>query len=175
MISTPAQVDEDRCGQTPEEAVGACLAKDAATLCTAESCTGGLIAHRITNIPGSSAYYLRGWVAYSNEAKIVELGVPGDLIAAHGAVSPQVAEAMALGAASISDATYALATTGVAGPGGGSPTKPVGLVYIALAGSEGFVQVERHIFTGERAAIKDQAATAALTMLLARLRQLTIC
>jgi nicotinamide-nucleotide amidase len=109
------------------------LARTGAKLATAESCTGGLIAHLITAIPGVSAYYPGGVVSYSNEAKATFLEVPPDLIRAHGAVSPEVAVAMAQGALRRFGADIAVSTTGVAGPGGGSPEKPVGLVYLGLA------------------------------------------
>jgi nicotinamide-nucleotide amidase len=102
-------------------------------LATAESCTGGLIAALLTEIPGSSDVVERGFVTYSNEAKTQMLGVPADLIARHGAVSEPVARAMAEGALACSEAQIAVAVTGVAGPGGGSPEKPVGLVYLAVA------------------------------------------
>ena len=103
------------------------------TVATAESCTGGQIAHRLTNVSGSSAAFLGGWVTYSNQAKQRDLGVPGDLLAEHGAVSEPVACAMAEGARQRSGATFALSATGIAGPTGGTPEKPVGLVYVALA------------------------------------------
>ncbi len=107
------------------------------TLATAESCTGGLIAHLVTAIPGISSYYLGGAVTYSNESKTVILGVPADLIATHGAVSPEVAAAMAEGVRTRLGATIGISTTGVAGPGGGTPEKPVGLVYLGLSTSAG--------------------------------------
>src|SRR5262249_35679911 len=102
------------------------------TLVTAESCTGGLLSHRLTNVPGASAVFLAGFVTYSNQAKIVTLAVEPNLIEEHGAVSEVVAESMATGARSRMGATHALATTGIAGPGGGSEEKPVGTVFIAL-------------------------------------------
>jgi nicotinamide-nucleotide amidase len=115
------------------EALFAQLARTQSTLATAESCTGGLIAHLVTAIPGVSAHYLGGAVTYSNESKTIVLGVPLELIAAHGAVSPEVAAAMAEGARTRLGATIGISTTGVAGPGGGSPEKPVGLVYLGLS------------------------------------------
>jgi nicotinamide-nucleotide amidase len=119
------------------DAVAAQLARTGATLATAESCTGGLIAHLLTAIPGISTYYLGGVVSYSNEAKADLLGVPRELIAAHGAVSPEVARAMAEGARARFRSDLALSATGVAGPTGGSPEKPVGRVYLGLATPSG--------------------------------------
>ena len=119
------------------DAVAAQLERTGATLATAESCTGGLIAHLLTAIPGISPYFLGGVVSYCNEAKAELLGVPSDLIAAHGAVSPEVAKAMAEGARARFHSDLALSATGVAGPSGGSPEKPVGRVYIGLASPSG--------------------------------------
>ncbi|HHT27542.1 MAG TPA: competence/damage-inducible protein A [Firmicutes bacterium] len=152
-------------GASLEQVVGELLSARSQTLATAESCSGGLLAHRLTNIPGSSAYYMRGWITYSNAAKTTELGVPAGLIAEHGAVSPAVAEAMALGALREAGTTYALATTGIAGPAGGTATKPVGLVYIALADGAGTVQTAECRFRGERESIKTRTAGYALNML----------
>jgi nicotinamide-nucleotide amidase len=119
------------------EALAAQLARTNSSLATAESCTGGLIAHLVTAIPGISSYYLGGAVTYSNESKTKILGVPADLIAAHGAVSPEVAAAMADGVRTKLGATIGLGTTGIAGPGGGTPEKPVGLVYLGLSTAAG--------------------------------------
>jgi nicotinamide-nucleotide amidase len=105
-----------------------------AMLATAESCTGGLIAATLTEIAGSSDVFERGFVTYSNEAKIYSLGIPAEIVAGHGAVSEPVARAMAEGCLRKSNADIAIACTGIAGPGGGTPTKPVGLVHIAVAG-----------------------------------------
>jgi nicotinamide-nucleotide amidase len=113
------------------------LGRTGSTIATAESCSGGQVAQRLTAIPGISASFLGGAVTYSNESKTVLLGVPSDLIAAHGAVSPEVAAAMAEGARTRLGATIAVSTTGVAGPGGGSPEKPVGLVYLGLSTAAG--------------------------------------
>ena len=107
------------------------------TIATAESCTGGLVAGRITNVPGSSAVFRYGWVTYANEAKTAELGVPAELLARHGAVSAEVARAMAEGALRASGADVAVAVTGIAGPDGGSTEKPVGLVWFGLARRDG--------------------------------------
>jgi nicotinamide-nucleotide amidase len=158
-------------GASLEQVTGELLLARNQTIATAESCSGGLLAHRITNVPGSSAYYMRGWVTYSNVAKSEELGIPRLLIEQHGAVSAAVAEAMALGAVRKADTDYALATTGIAGPGGGTSTKPVGLVYIALADAKGMVQVAECHFRGERESIKTRAASYALNMLRLHLLQ----
>jgi nicotinamide-nucleotide amidase len=150
-------------GESIEEVVGLGLTVKGYTLATAESCTGGLIAQRITDVPGSSAYFLHGVVSYSNESKTQLLGVPAALITLHGAVSPQVAEAMARGIKERSGATIGLSVTGVAGPGGGTDAKPVGLVFIGLADD---VQVEARQFNlfGSRQEIRQRASQAALDM-----------
>ncbi len=134
-------------------------------LATAESCTGGLIAACLTAIAGSSSTVERGFVTYSNEAKNEAIGVDMGLIEAHGAVSEQVAGAMALGALAHSRADATVSVTGVAGPGGGTPEKPVGLVYIGgarLGSRQPFV--ERHIFEGDRSAVRQATVLAAFTM-----------
>lgn len=140
------------------------LVNRAQNLVTAESCSGGLIAHRITNVPGASACFLGGVVVYSNEMKTVLLGVSRETLAVHGAVSEPTARAMASGARERYGADYALAVTGIAGPSGGTPDKPVGLVYAALAASGG-VTVRRFCFDGNRAAVKRQTADAAFELL----------
>lgn len=134
------------------------------TVATAESCTAGGLAHRITRVAGASDYFPGGVVAYSNRIKTQLLGVSEELLAAHGAVSRQTAEAMALGAASRIGADIGVGITGIAGPGGGSPDKPVGLVYIAV-GSPETVSCKRFVFAGDRAAVREQAITEALRML----------
>lgn len=149
-----------------EVQVGAVLKARELTVCAAESCTGGLLLSRLTDISGSSAYVLGGVVSYSNEAKMKLLGVPEATLIAHGAVSPQTAEAMAMGARQLFEADYALSVTGIAGPGGGTPEKPVGLVYIGLAGSQG-VKVERHVWQSDRIGNKVHSVDQALRMLLA--------
>jgi nicotinamide-nucleotide amidase len=136
-------------------------------LATAESCTGGGIAAALTEIAGSSDVFERGFVVYSNEAKTELLGVPTALIAAHGAVSEEVAAAMAAGALARSRADLALSVTGIAGPGGGTPTKPVGLVYIGCARRGDAPAVERHVFPGDRAAVRAATVRRALELLLA--------
>jgi nicotinamide-nucleotide amidase len=152
---------------TLELAVARLLRDHSLTIATAESCTGGLLAKRLTDIPGSSLYFLRGYVTYSNGAKSDLLGVPPKLIAEHGAVSEPVARAMACGCRAASGADIALATTGIAGPDGGSPPeKPVGLVYVALASSSG-VDVRR-LLLGEhlsREGVRDRACSSILNLL----------
>lgn len=134
------------------------------TIATAESCTGGLLSTRLTEVPGSSAVFLGGAVTYSNEAKTHLVGVPAELIERVGAVSPEVAEAMANGARERFRASFGVGITGIAGPDGGSAEKPVGLVYIGVAGPDG-VRVERNIFPGERSFVRQRSAQYALVML----------
>lgn len=135
------------------------------TLATAESCTGGLIAAALTAIPGSSAVVTRGYVTYSNAAKAEELGVPGPVLASVGAVSEETARAMAEGALRRAGVDLALSCTGIAGPGGATPTKPVGLVFIGMARKGAETRVQRHVFPGDRAAVR--AATVAEALALA--------
>ena len=139
------------------------------TLSTAESCTGGLVGATLTSLPGSSAWYLGGVVAYSNPLKIRLLLVPPELIASHGAVSTETARAMAEGIRIATSADYSIALTGIAGPDGGTPAKPVGLVYIAVASPAGDTVYEHH-FPGTRADIRAAATEAALRHLLATLQ-----
>ncbi len=134
-------------------------------LSTAESCTGGGVASAVTDIAGSSAWFDCGLVTYSNTAKTALLGVPAQLIAAHGAVSEEVAAAMAQGALSNSKAQVALSTTGIAGPGGAVPGKPVGTVYFAWSGG-GATRTERMVFAGDRQAVRAQSVAHALQGLL---------
>ena len=143
----------------------AALVKKAQLVTTAESCTGGMVAAAITDIAGSSAIFDRGFVTYSNNAKTQMLGVPHKLIAAHGAVSEAVAKAMAQGALKQSAATLAISITGIAGPSGGTETKPVGLVHFACATKRGKEWHEKKIFGGDRAAIRLAARDHALQML----------
>ncbi len=131
--------------QSLAEVVGQMLSEKKQTVAVAESCTGGLIAKMLTDIPGSSKYFTYGWVTYSNDAKMTQLDVDKKLLERFGAVSSEAASAMALGAMKKSSADYAIAVTGIAGPGGGSEKKPVGLVYIAVASSKG-VKTERFLF-----------------------------
>lgn len=133
-------------------------------LATAESCTGGLISAACTDLAGSSAWFERGLVTYSNEAKTELLGVPAELIAKHGAVSEAVARAMATGAVAHSRAQVAVAVTGVAGPGGGSASKPVGTVWLAWATPQG-LWAEPQLFAGDRAAVRQATVDRALEKL----------
>jgi PncC family amidohydrolase len=149
-------------GQLQERCLGRGL-----TVATAESCTGGYIAKSITDVAGSSGYFRGGVVSYSNEVKMRLLGVPADQLAAHGAVSAQVARSMAVGVLAATGAGLAVAVTGISGPGGGSPAKPVGLTYVAVADATG-VDVRRFIWQGDRAANREATARAALELLLER-------
>ena len=149
--------------------IGERLRGSGRTLAVAESCTGGLLAMRITEVPGASEYFLGGIVSYANPAKERLLGVPGEVLARHGAVSEECARAMALGARAAFGADYALAITGIAGPGGATPEKPVGLAYIALAGPDGEVEVREHGFVGSRQGVRWSASEAALALLRSRL------
>jgi nicotinamide-nucleotide amidase len=135
------------------------------TVAVAESCTGGLLANKITNVPGASEVFVEGFVTYANGAKERALGVPRELIAEHGAVSVPVARAMAEGAMRVAGSDFGLATTGIAGPGGGTPEKPVGTVYIALAVRGAETQVARHAYPTDRETFKELAVQAALDML----------
>jgi PncC family amidohydrolase len=148
--------------------VGRRLTDVGATVSTAESCTGGLIGHVLTEISGSSAWYLGGVVVYSDELKRQLVDVPAALIVTHGAVSPEVAQAMADGAQRSFGTTFAISVTGIAGPTGGTATKPVGLVYVAVAGGGGCT-IARHLWSGDRSANKRESAHAALRLLLDRL------
>jgi nicotinamide-nucleotide amidase len=133
---------------------------------TAESCTGGMIATALTAVPGSSAVVDRGFVTYSNDAKTQMLGVPEDMIEAHGAVSAEVAQAMAEGALHNSQATVAVAVTGIAGPDGGTTDKPVGLVHLACAVASGPIQARRQVFAGNRHDVRHSTVNAALDLIL---------
>ena len=155
-------------GEKMEEVVGLRLAVAGFTLATAESCTGGLVAERLTEVPGSSAYFMEGVVTYSNEAKTRLLGVPAELIEAHGAVSAEVAEAMAEGVKRRAGVDFGLSVTGVAGPGGGTDAKPVGLVYIALA-DDAHTEHRRLMLPGDRHLIRWRSSQAALDLLRRRL------
>ncbi len=142
----------------------ACLERGR-TVAAAESCTGGLVAHLITEVPGSSGYFRGGVVAYSDDVKEQMLGVPGDSLRAHGAVSAQVAVAMAEGVRARLGADLGVGVTGIAGPDGGSDAKPVGLVYIALADGRQPV-VQRFVWPHDRAGNKEASAEATLRLLL---------
>ncbi|MBC8265298.1 MAG: CinA family protein [Anaerolineales bacterium] len=147
-----------------EETVGRLLTEQGLTIAVAESCTGGLIAHRLTNVSGSSAYFMGGVVAYANEVKEQVLGVSGETLATHGAISEETVLEMARGARRLFDTDVAISATGIAGPTGGTPEKPVGLVYVALAARD-LERCERHLFEGRRLRNKWQTSEAALEML----------
>jgi PncC family amidohydrolase len=136
------------------------------TVATAESCTGGLVASAITAVPGSSGYFLGGVVSYADSVKTALLDVPAPMLAAHGAVSAQVALAMASGCRARIGTALVVAITGIAGPDGGTESKPVGLVYVAIA-AEAAGEVQRFVFPGDRAAIRRAAAAQALTLVIA--------
>ncbi len=140
----------------------------ASALAVAESCTGGLLGARITARPGSSDYFAGGVISYANQAKMDLLEVPAGMLARYGAVSEEVAQAMAEGARRALHTDYALSLTGVAGPDGGTPEKPVGLVYLGCAGPDG-TQVRRGSFPGDRDGVRTFAATSALHLLLGAL------
>ena len=157
-----------RDGETLEQVVGHKLRARGLTVATAESCTGGLVGHRLTNVAGSSAWVERGVIVYSNRAKQELLGVPEDVLKAHGAVSAPCAEAMARGICAAAQTPCGVAITGIAGPDGGTPQKPVGTVFIGVAVA-GKVTARRFRFSGDRAAVKWQSAQMALDMLRRRL------
>lgn len=148
-----------------EAQIGEMLKAKKLTLATAESCTGGLIGDRITNISGSSGYYLGGIISYSNQAKMQFLKVQEQTLIDFGAVSEQTAREMALGAKTIFQATLAISVTGIAGPGGSTSEKPVGLTYIGLAAPENII-VKRFVWEGNRVENKEASAEAALNMIL---------
>lgn len=147
-----------------EVAVARLLVERGQKLAVAESCTGGLVGNLFTNIAGSSAFFERGLITYSNRAKIELLGVSEDVIARHGAVSAETAGAMAAGVRRTAGTTYGIAITGIAGPSGGTPEKPVGLVFVACADADG-VMVERHTFVDDRLGNKQRAAQAVINLL----------
>ncbi|MFO0759516.1 MAG: competence/damage-inducible protein A [Byssovorax sp.] len=151
-------------GDPIEAVIGAALRRASATVSTVESCTGGLVAERITSIAGASDYFDRGFVTYTNQAKHELAGVPLDLLEEHGAVSEACAKAMAEGARDRARTTYAISVTGLAGPGGGTPDKPVGLVYVGLAGPNG-TQVRKIYWPGQREQIRSISAMVGLDML----------
>ena len=147
-----------------QDAVVSCR-REGLTIATAESCTGGLVAAAFTAIEGSSDVFERGFVTYSNAAKMDLLGVPEALLATVGAVSEEVAVAMAKGALEHAPVQIAVAVTGIAGPGGGSPSKPVGLVHLAVARAGHVIRHERCLFAGDRDAIRNAATVGALRLL----------
>lgn len=147
-----------------EEKVGALLRQRKLMLATAESCTGGLLGHRLTNVPGSSDYYLGGVVAYSNRLKEALLGVEPRTLRTHGAVSEETAREMARGARQRLGADLAVSITGIAGPTGGTAEKPVGLTYVALS-ADGDEKCQRFVFGGDRLGNKEAAAEAAMRLI----------
>jgi PncC family amidohydrolase len=159
-VGAPTEADLEAAASLLGEAL---LARDG-TLVTAESSTAGLISHAITMVPGASRYYLGGVIAYSNLAKEVELNVPAELLVSHGAVSADVAAAMAEGVRSRFDADLGVSVTGIAGPDGGGADKPVGLHYVAASRRGHPATVERHVFIHDRDGNKAAAALTALTL-----------
>lgn len=141
------------------------LTENQQTLCTAESCTGGLLSKILTDISGSSAFFKAGLITYSNDAKVRFLKVPILLIKKHGAVSAPVVRAMAQGARMATGTDFSVAVTGIAGPAGGTPAKPIGLVFIAVTSSRKVI-IKRFIFKGNRRLVRCQASDQALSMLL---------
>jgi PncC family amidohydrolase len=150
--------------------IGPLLRRHGTTVATAESCTGGLIASLLTDVSGSSDYYLGGVIAYANEVKRDVLGVSAETLQTVGAVSQEAALQMARGARRLLEADYALSTTGIAGPTGGTPEKPVGLVYIALVGPD-VERCERHVWTRDRLGNKRLSAQRAIQMLIEHLER----
>jgi len=150
---------------------GRLLTRQKLTLALAESCTGGLIAHRVSMVPGCSAYFLGGVVSYADSAKQALLGVAAEVLEREGAVSESVAAQMALGVRSRLGADIGISVTGIAGPDGGTPQKPVGLVFMGFANPRGEVTVQRYEFRGNRLDIKEQSCRAALEWLLAYLKE----
>ncbi len=153
-----------------EERLGEVLKRLGLTISVAESCTGGLLASRITDVPGSSAYFRGGIIAYQNDLKERLLAVPSQVIVRHGAVSRQTAEAMACGCRDLLASDIALSITGIAGPSGGSGKKPVGLVYIAVAGANS-IDCRRFVWNEDRAANKERSVFAAIDLVLSVLER----
>jgi len=151
-------VDND----TLESVVVELLRSNNKTLAIAESCTGGLIANRITNVPGASQVFIEGFITYSNESKVKRLGVSEETLNKYGAVSSQTAEEMVRGILKESNADIGIGVTGIAGPGGGTTEKPVGLVFIGIGNREGYIKVDKHHFIGDRERIKQFVSSAAL-------------
>jgi nicotinamide-nucleotide amidase len=151
-------------GESMEEVVGRMLKERDETVSTAESCTGGLIGRRITEVPGSSAYFIEGAITYANEAKVRTLGVSSEILEEYGAVSAECAEAMAAGIRKNTGTTHAISVTGIAGPGGGSEEKPVGTVFIGYAGPDGVKSIKL-VLPGDRYLIRWRTSQAALDYL----------
>ncbi len=146
-----------------EQEIGRLLRKQHLTAATAESCTGGLVGDKLTDVPGSSGYFIGGVVAYANHTKMRQLGVTARTLRKWGAVSEQTVREMAAGVCQRFGVDVGIAVSGVAGPGGGSRAKPVGLVYVGCR-VKARLEVERHLFSGNRRTVKEQAATAALRL-----------
>jgi len=159
-----------RRASAPENLLGEALRLRGQTISTAESCTGGLVLHRLTNVPGSSAWVMGGVVAYDNSVKQGLLKVRETTLLKHGAVSEETAREMALGARRLLGTDLAISITGIAGPGGGTAEKPVGLTWMALAMPDGRLLSERHVHDGDRLEVKRASADAALAMLLGYLK-----
>lgn len=161
-------------GRRVEARLGEALRAAGDTLAVAESCTGGLVGSRVTDVPGASDYFERGFVTYSNRAKQAALGVSRETLDAHGAVSAPVAEELAAGARDVAGTDWSVATTGIAGPTGGTDEKPVGTAYVGVARAapwgtgESSVAATHHVFDGDRGAVKAAIAEQALTTLLDR-------
>ncbi|MGD0057109.1 MAG: CinA family protein [Methanomassiliicoccales archaeon] len=153
----------------PEEELGRVLREKGKTLAVAESCTGGLVSDMITDVPRSSRYFLAGIVAYSNEAKVNLIGVRSSTLKSFGAVSEQTAIEMAQGVREVCGADIGAAVTGIAGPGGGTPEKPVGLVHFALD-LKGSIVVDHVLFRGDRTRVKDSSAKHLLRMIVKSLK-----
>jgi nicotinamide-nucleotide amidase len=164
LQSTLGELIYGRNDQSLAEVVAEKLVRQGKTIAVAESCTGGLLAKLLTDVPGSSKYFTCGWITYSNQAKTSELGVPADLIREHGAVSEQVARAMAMGARNKAGTNYAIGITGIAGPTGGTEQKPVGLVYIGVDSDNG-CYTEQFLLSGNRRFIRLRAAQNVLNLL----------
>jgi nicotinamide-nucleotide amidase len=154
--------------------VGQLLSARGAVMTTAESCTGGGIAQAITAIAGSSQWFGHGFITYSNMAKAQMLAVPADMITVHGAVSQPVVEAMAIGAIQHAQADYAIAVSGIAGPQGGTPEKPVGTVWIAWKSPQQPVRSQKFVFSGDRNSVRNQAVKNALSVLIEVIQKNTV-
>jgi PncC family amidohydrolase len=157
-------MESNRCSENSVRRLTALLASRGLSVCTAESCTGGLIGARLTETPGASAYFRGGVIAYDNAVKTRVLGVPADILGRRGAVSPETARAMALRAREMFQADCALAVSGIAGPSGGSAEKPVGLVCLGAATTSDAVSARR-IFDGDRGSVREQSVSAACDLL----------
>jgi competence/damage-inducible protein CinA C-terminal domain len=150
---------------TPTEELATLLLRRGFTLSVAESCTGGMIGSMMTSIPGSSSFFLGGAITYSNESKIKLLNVPSATIETHGAVSRETATEMAKGVLSLYNSDLSVAVTGIAGPGGGTPEKPVGLVFTSVS-DKNITDVRRHLFNGDREVVRASASEAAIIHLI---------